>query len=425
MSDKTYEPGDVVINLLDLVSLNGSKRVSMIGQVRGFDIYEGIMLPLIACEISIDDPVNLLEGFPIVGEEYVEIEFKNPELLTTTFFKFKVVKVFDKITEPGGKKLKYSLLCMSEEIIENSNKRIQKRYEGLNSYQIVKEILSKDIKTNKKYFVDDSPLRGNESLLVNNLHPLQAIDMVRKRTVSAKYKASGFNFFENRNGFNFVSINKLMISGKDAIGDKVFFYDTGVGNNAKNINVRNMIAYKQITLSNPIDMLQGGGVSNETKSIDIRTGAVESTPFNLIKNLGVFTQTGSRSTSKSKSPEFLNKTQSPDNISQNPVNSFLPKSSKQGDSFRDSNFGFLQSYVTQLVGNMVGVLVHGDAALSAGNVITLKFPEVSGTTDKKADSAYTSGNYLISRIRHMFVVGDRVKYKCAMECIRPSYGESE
>jgi hypothetical protein len=105
--------------------------------------------------------------------------------------------------------------------------------------------------------------------------------------------------------------------------------------------------------------------------------------------------------------------------------SLIPKSSVNGESFREETAGFLQSFINQLMQNVVRILIYGDAAITVGNVIKIKFPEVKGTTDKKEDSKLSSGNYLVSKVRHSFVMKDKVMYKMSLECLKPSYGESD
>jgi len=422
---QAYNPGEAKITLFDLTSLDGSIRQSIINQVISFDIYESIMLPLMVCDIAVKDSIGLIDQFPIIGEEFVEIEVKNPETQNAYFFKFKTVSVTNKVTNPDGKMMSYIIRCMSEEIIENSKKRIQKRFTGLSPYEMISQIVQNDLKSTKKLFVDDAPIKGNESIFVNNLAPMQAVDMIRRRTVTSKYQSSAYNFFENRDGFNFVTIDKMMITGKQSIGDRIFFYDSHTNSKVENINIRNILAYRQVASANPVDFVQSGAVSNITQSLDIRTGSISTVNFNLKDNLDKFTQADKSGISAKATSVFMNRAGSKVSEIENPLQLFSPKSSKNGDSFREDKLGFLQSYVSQLVGNIVRVLVYGDTTLTAGAVITLKFPDVSGTTDKKDDSRLASGNYLISKIRHTFVNADKTYYKCSMECIKPSFGESD
>ena len=421
----TYNPGEVIITQFDIVSLDGKARQSIISQVITFDIYESIMMPILYCEILINDSINLIENFPIIGEEFIEIEFKNAELNSVQSFRFKTASVTNKFSAGGqGNKLMYLIQCASEETLWNSTRYIQRRYADGNPYAIVSDILQKDLKSTKRLNVDDISARGNDQITISQLTGLQAIDMVRKRSVSKKYKSSSYVFFENREGFNFTTIEHLILTGKVAIGDKIFFYDSAVNTNVSNINVRNILAYQQVNYTNANDLLQSGGLSNRSISLDIKTGIVNKIDFNFSRNIDKFAQTDPDNISKMKTSSFINSYGAKEGTS-TVKNMLIPKSLNNGQSFREESSGFLQSFISQLTQNIIRVMVYGDAAITVGNVIKLKLPIISGSTAKPDDSALSSGNYLVTRCRHMFVVRDKVMYKMALECVKPSFGESD
>jgi hypothetical protein len=421
---KTYTAGDVELTQFDLVSLSGKSRQSIISQVITFDIYESLTLPVMYCEIMINDAINLIEGFPIIGEEYIEIEFKNPELNATQNFRFKTCAITNKFTEGQGKRLYYVIQAASEEVLENSYRYIQRKYNDGNPYTMISDILNRDLKTKKQLRTDDSTARGTDKITITQLAPLQAIDMIRKRCVSKKYKSSSYVFFENRLGFNFTTLEHLISTGKNSIGDKIFFYDSNVNDDIKNINVRNILAYQQVNFSAIGDMVQSGGLANRTISIDLKTGILNTIDFNFAEQINKFAQTDPDNVSKIRTSTFMNKYANPSGSS-TVMSNLLPKSSINGESFREESAGFLQSYINQLTQNIVRILIYGDSAITVGNVIKLKFPEIKGTTDKMEDSKFSSGNYLVAKVRHSFVVRDKVSYKMSIECMKPSYGESD
>lgn len=424
MADKTYNAGEIEITQFDLVSLDGKARQSIISQVVTFDIYESIMMPLIFCQVMINDSINLIEKFPIIGEEYLEISFKNPELNSQQSFKFKTASVTNKFTEGQGKKLFYIINAASEELLLNSSRLIQRQYPNGNPYDMIADILTKDLKTKKKLRTDARTARGTDRITLTSQAPLQAIDLIRKRTVSKKYRSSSYVFFENREGFNFSTIEHLIFTGKNAIGDKIFFYDSNVNDSTQNINIRNILAYQQIATTNISDLVGEGGLANRTISLDLKTGSLNTIDFNFSQQIDKFIQTDSDNISKLKTSSFMNKYASKpgsDNLRQ----SMMPKSSNLGDSFREEASGFLKSYVNQLMQNITRVYVYGDAAVTAGNIIKLKFPEITGGSEKTGDSKLSSGNYLVTKTRHSFVVRDKVTYKMVLECVKPGFGESD
>lgn len=423
MSEKAYSAGDVELKLFDIVGFDEKTRQSIISQVVTFDIYESVMMPLMYCEILINDAINLIEKFPVIGEEFIEIEFKNPELNSVQFFRFKIVSVTNKFTDGQGKKLFYILKCASEEALNNGS-YMTRRYLDGNPYKIVADTLNVDLLSTKRLNVDSNTARGIDRITVSQLSPLQTIDFVRKRTVSKQYKSSSYVFFENRNGFNFTTLEHLIFTGKKAIGDKIFFYDSAMNTSMSNIDVRNILAYQQVSYNNTADLINDGALNNRSISLDLKTGVVNKIDFDYSAHVGSFAQTDSDNISKVKTSSFVNKYGN--KAGQSKVkNLFIPKSSNNGESFIEESAGYLQSYVSQLTQNIVRILIYGDSAITVGNVITLKLPNISGDTSKPENSKLSSGNYLVTKVRHIFTIREKVNYKIALECIKPSYGEAD
>ena len=424
MTNKTYNVGDVEVTQFDIVNLDGTIRQPILAQIVSFDIYESVMMPMMYCEILVSDAINLIEKFPIIGEEFIEIEFKNPELNSVQSFRFKTASVSNKITDGQGKKMMYTIQCASEESLWNSITYIQRRYPDGNPYNIVKDILQKDLKTKKILITDAASAKGTDKITISQMPPLVAIDMIRKRVVSIKYKSSSYVFFENREGFNFTTLEHLMATGKNTIGDKIFFYDTSISSSVSNINIRNILAYQQISYTNSQDLLQSGSLSNRSIGLDLKTGTVTKVDYSYDQSKDGFTQADSAGTSKLKTSAYTNKYGVKPGSS-TVKNMLLPKSSNNGETFREDSSGALQSFINQLMQNVIRISVYGDSRITVGNIIKIKFPDVSGATKNSEDSKLASGNYLITKCRHMFVVRDRVTYKMALECVKPSFGESD
>ncbi len=75
-------PGDVLLEKVDMISSDGKRTVTIKPQAKLISLYESIMSPVLYAEIMMADAVDLLRGFPIIGEEKVELEFSTPTLKT-------------------------------------------------------------------------------------------------------------------------------------------------------------------------------------------------------------------------------------------------------------------------------------------------------------------------------------------------------
>ena len=102
---------------------------------------------------------------------------------------------------------------------------------------------------------------------------------------------------------------------------------------------------------------------------------------------------------------------------------FVPKDSSKGNDFIDTNIAIKNAFNTLLNQNILRIMVHGDNYLSAGDLLKINLPEVSGTTDRKANDTLNSGNYLVSKLRHIITMeeGTKPKHKITMDCVRMGY----
>jgi hypothetical protein len=72
--------------------------------------------------------------------------------------------------------------------------------------------------------------------------------------------------------------------------------------------------------------------------------------------------------------------------------------------------------------NIIRCQIYGDNYLSVGDMVTINLPDTSGTTEKKVGDTVFSGNYMITKLRHMIYQVDRkFKYDIAMDCNKIGY----
>jgi exonuclease III len=415
---KTYEAGEIKILKFDIVSHDGELRQSIISQIVAFDVYENIRLPVQYCDVVINDSINILEEFPIIGEEMFEIEIQLPGMESTVEYEFAVLGVTNKVSDPQSKFLTYIIQSCSVEIIRNTNNLISKKYKG-NPYSAVEEILTKELKTDKLVNFDPSSVKGDEEMRMSRLTPFQSIDLIRQQTVSQKYKSSSFVFFENRNGFNFVTLESLFDIKKNDIGDKIFFYDTAVQADQSSMRQRNILGYSQVIMNNTIDLLSYGGLSNKTTSFDLRTATLDQVQYDIKNETSKFKQTDDNE-QMMKTGKFINERTEDDS-----VHSLFAFNSKNGTTFRQEKYAHQKAFLEQISQNVVRLKIYGDPVATAGAMIDVRYPKIDGLNKKQSVSKLSSGHYLVSKCRHMFTMRTRPEYKIAMECVKSSYGESE
>lgn len=414
-----YTAGDVKLTKLMLFDIRGIKSVGISDQVVRFDIFESITGPLIFGRIIVNDGISLREKFPIVADKCkVQIEFNTPPLEKVRRFELVVVDVRNVTISPNSTRSAYELILASIEIMSNASILNTTALRSKLAQDYVREIFDRYLTTTKNLHFDSYGTKGIQTMDPVFLKPFQCVDLIRTRSVSTKYISSSYVFFENKRGFNFVPLEYLFERANGRIKDAVFFFDATGKAGVKSVNWRNILAYRHLTQQSTAKMLQQGALKNVSNSIDIRTRVKQQTVFDLAKEQDNFVTADGMSRGYSTSTfEAVH--------GRYPTTTFnMIKSSKNPESFLDEKIGYAAAYGELISQNIAQILVYGDSALSAGYRIDCRLPDPDGTTKKKENSKFISGEYLISSIRHMFDKTQRWKYHISCELIKGSFGES-
>jgi hypothetical protein len=101
----------------------------------------------------------------------------------------------------------------------------------------------------------------------------------------------------------------------------------------------------------------------------------------------------------------------------------VPKDTARGNDFVHATLGLKNAYTLLLNQNIIRILTYGDSYLSVGDVIEVNLPEVSGTTEKKTKDRLSSGNYLVTKLRHNITMeeGGKPKHTISMDCVKIGY----
>lgn len=420
-------PGDVEIIKVWLYSDDGTRQYNLIKQVTKIDIYESILTPCIYGELMINDSNDLLRQFPILTEEYVEIEFKLPNAEVSSFYKLHVKAIENLKAQPQQKTKTYKLTLVSMEMLRNAETRVDKRFggyrdkngvlHGAETHHSILEIIRDYLKSEKPY--DYEVAKGIDEVLVTRIQPFRAIDLLRRRAVSKQYYSSSYCFFENKRGYVFSTLERLFFMGKDVIGDKVFWTDTNVENDVAQNKFRNIIGYKQDQFADSINRIHQGGFYNRVGVLDIVTGKYTTVEYDDKKEQDKFKSVEGPSIGQDTS-WYTN-----EHSKTTAKTLMMVQDTSRAESFVPEKMAVLQAYSQKIVQNLVKVHLWGDNLITAGDVIKCYFPSATGTTEEnKKEDRLASGNYLISKVRHMIQNGGKPRYTMACELIKGGMFES-
>lgn len=417
-SSNDVMPGDVEIKNITLISQDGQRKYNLIGQAISFDVYESIMSPVIFGELIIADSIGLQQSFPIIGEEYVLLEFATPKSKETSRYLFRTDDVRNKKVSENNKKVTYTIPLYSAELIKNASRLVSRPYENTPS-ALIKEIMSEYIGTEKPVNIEDTT--GVEKGKITRMQPFKAIDFLRYRSTSARYVSSSFVFFENRKGYHFVSIERMLNEGGKVAGfgtDKEFFFDTSRKDNVKDVTMRNIIAYNQMSGGSPLAKIQTGGLTAVQQAYDYVSGGLQRVTYTDNVGGDKF-KFGVDNAAGQNSTDFVRlhgKTTAVTNI--RPVSADKP-----ANTLTEAMVA-RRAFATKISQNITQIHIYGDTELTVGDVIKCNFPAAIDAENNKGWSRLDSGNYLISKLRHTVLIGDRPQHSISLELIRGFMSET-
>lgn len=203
--------GDVSIEKCDIFT-SGGMRKDIAAQVLAVTIYEDIFSPFISGSLTLKESYDLVNLFPFVGEEMIEIQIVTPTLseeqnITGVFY---IYKMTDRVLL-GDRQIGYVLHFISNEAVIDLNKKISKVYSG-KPEDIVKSLVNETfngLQSTKPVFVEKT--NKDIKFISNFWSPVKCINYITSRAVNSN-DAANYVFFENRYGFYFVSLDSLYVN---------------------------------------------------------------------------------------------------------------------------------------------------------------------------------------------------------------------
>ena len=403
---------------------DGTNRVDVTNQIEYVDYFEDILSPVCYLNIKLNSSNSLFSTLPIRGGEKVVIKLDTAqgEWARDDDMGFYVYKVSDYAAD--GMKETFVLKCVSVEGLTNETTRCEIKFAKATIDQHVTKIL-KEILQTEKFEESNIEKTANTYTFIGNLKkPFHVLHWLAPKGVPVAGKSgtqgtqaqgtSGFLFYENKDGFNFKSIETLI--GGTTNSDNTFFtysYDNVVEHNSPTNDLK-ILDYK---LNRNVDMMQSlrlGMYSNVSFFFDLYENKTEFYTYNLKDEIGGklgtedelvipqgFETAPSRVLVRTADRGVLD----PSGIAENSGRD----TADMAKSFARYNVLFSQSL------NMV---VPCNTELKVGDVITALFPKVNMSNIADTDEEQ-SGKYLIKGLRHHFTANSNVTY---LSLIRDSYG---
>lgn len=411
-----YEVGDIKLISVKLTNTFKNATIDIRAQCASISIYEDMEEPTIYAEINMVDSVNLVKDFPIIGEEELEIAFVTPSRDKITTYRFKVFSVDGTAITNTGQASMYTLKAVTKEHFINSKQQIEKTY-NTTVDEIVLDVLVNEIKTTRPINVEAT--RGLYKTTIPRSTPFEAIDLLRQRAIAKRPSGGVFVFYENQHGFNFTSIERLLEEGMKTVGSRLFTYapTTNTDKHREAFSFRNIQRYQHLSKFDTVDKISGGLFRNTSRYYDMQTKEFREISFELDKQLTKF-ETGEKKAAVPNTNKLINEAKEG-----SPFYMFSAKDSSKGNDYITDFVGYRRAFTKLFNQNVTRVMVYGDNYLSVGDVVTLELPDTSGTTEKKTKDQRFSGNYMITKLRHLIVQEDKkFKHHITFDCNKAGYG---
>lgn len=421
--DKLTFAGDVKIDNCTLTSIASGNSLNITNQVLTIQVFEDLFSPFMSGNIIVKESLDILNALPITGQEWLDLHVRTPTFEDKDDIKgrFFVYKISDR-DYVGERSIVYKLHFISEYALKDASTIISKGYKGKIS-EIAEGILKEWVTEEN---IGEVEVTKNNTRYVSNFwNPSKNLNFLCNNAINMNDSPS-YLAFQNRNGFNFMSLQKMYTSeekqkfnynfkGREVLptGQAVRLID----NDYRRINT--------IELPDSFDnvyKMTKGAFASTLHSFDVVSKEYRQDLFQYrdkfkSKNDPKWAHLNDYPLTPKKMEEYFN-----------PKTSILTDFRQYGlfNEYGDvSNFRVMQERISMLIqseGISIRIVVPGRTDYTVGqkvNVEIMKPEPTSGEDDKEDQRDNTfSGNYIIAAINHNI---NRERHECSIELIKDSW----
>jgi len=424
--------------------------------VQEMNIYESIYKNALTGSVVIIDAQNLIAKLEIQGLERISFKLSTPGANNTrdivdaseaTGHPFHVYKITDrKQLAPGT--LLYTLHFGSREFMRNLRTKVSQAYDGRLDRSVYNIFLDESYLDSKKTLTFE-PCGNSDKVVIPNLRPFDAINMIADKALPEKSEGVGYYFYETTKGFHFRSWENMVASeGRFKRPTKQEFYYMPLNITDPNIDNKIEHEYKSVEsyrfINNFHDIAAntvGGTYGHRVISYNLFDKSFEQDDYNYHQQFAITQHTdGSKSqfdaekyaigesdvdeapanliTGTSKVSDYPES-----RISLQSTTRFLHNEDKGAvyglDVLQDGpKLGQRIAQQAQVVqGTALKLVIKGQSYLEAGDLIEFKLRSVDEKNPDGEEDPQYSGKYVITKIRHQI---NAEKYVMVLECAKDS-----
>jgi hypothetical protein len=423
-------PLEIRLSKITITKFDGSDKLDLIPQFVELSVYQSIFEPVMRAELLLNDNIGLFVNYPFTGEEVLDIEYQQltdigAGELDSKNLQFIIKGVRETTLDDRARAVMFIVDLVSVEFLQNVRKMVSHAYNDLvedMAEQVYDNYIKEDtdlkFKKTKKFTKEES--KKVRSLIVPNLRPFQAIQWLAKQSV-AKDDDKNFLylFYEDNEGFNFVTIQKLIEDAlKDAkkIEDEKYKYISDheiedLQNNDQKYALKlisNIINNKRFS---SIEKIAGGYFQNELFEISLLQKSYNSTPAELQKEESKENHLGAYPLNTDGYIDYVKNQKERTEYSNRIrylINNYedLEEGNRTQPQYR-SKFGNATKYLYALNQLDYTITVPANMKLKAGQIIYCDIPEMHGFNEVNQDK-YVSGFFIITEVKQVMSFGNKV-----------------
>jgi len=445
--------GDYILENVVLTNHKGQK-VNVKEIMTEMNIYESIYKNAVTGSIVLTDSTNLIARMSIQGLERLSFHLKTPgishgredvvDATEKTGEPFHIYKITDRKQANQGL-IVYTLHFASREFMRNMRTKVSQAYDGKYDRAVINIMKDPEYLDSRKK-LHYEPTGNANKIVIPNLMPFDAINMIAKKSMADKSRGVGYYFYETTSGYHFRSWqsmitnqgnfprpqrqdfyyqplkmeNEFYATKQDKV-ERVFqsvqeyqfvnnFHDV-VANTTLGTYGHRVISYNMFDKNYDVSDYNFHNQFDKTPHTDtVGTSAnnkypIMDTPVDYDNAKGISDYKESRVSLQTTSPFLHDK-----DVGRYGLDA-LQDGEKTGEQVSQSN------QVTQ--GTALLLTVKGQSHLEPGNLIRFHLKDINVIAGKEGNPTDPrfSGNYIITKVRHIVHLDD---YKMILECVKDS-----
>ena len=416
------------------------------GLTVSISLFENIFSPTMSGTITLLDANSIVSNLPIIGQEFLSFKIKTASIteggtsiIDFTKNPFSVYKIDQRIEGTNSELI--TLHFASPEMLRNLRTRVSKSYTNTIDNIAIDVIQnSRYINSKKDLFIEETV--GVRKIISPNSNPFTFIQKLSSEAISKNNGSPFFLFYENKEGFNFRSLDSLYaqpITAEYNTGE--FYHQESSGTVVKNVleEYSRPISHEMVAVNDTVSNVRGGLLASDLITYDIYSKKYERKNFRYFNNFNDYGRLGN---SPIYNTNFIDEF---DNTVDNFTNANIhlhPTSKNNGSDAQHyvldptaKNIKSLYSpngientllprqskFVELNKGVSLNVKVHGSTNISVGQIIQFNKQTVGNANESGDFDPYYTGRYIISNLRHIFDLAPKKEHSIVMSLVKDGY----